>query len=278
MRGGFSQSAPRRPQLSEFDPRLAAGACEPAPCSGLPHRARALLSESAMKLLIAPLSLVLCLAACSTSGLPNAGDGGAQEDGGLGGDLAGRTCSDLQAEIAAWLDSHTACASDGDCTRVGTACGLPWICGAYTNTSAAGPQLDALLAEWQASCATPCHVFCPALPSPQCRAGKCTAHVPEPVGAPCREQLDCASADCLVQVNATVYPDGYCSERCGPGSNATCPAGSVCRSDGNGGSSCYATCDPNAKKSDCRTGYSCCGLGGPSEAGAACVPPVLCGG
>lgn len=228
-----------------------------------------------MKRSLAFLSLAICLNGCSTSGLPNTGDGGPDNDGSATADLASSKCGDVLASIASWLAAHSACATDEDCTSMPTGCGTPGVCGAYMNRSAPGPYLDSLLAYWGTSCATHCGVFCPVRPMAACNAGRCGERAAGAIGASCSSVLDCASGVCLI--DPMRYPGGYCSAACGPDFHDGCPSGSVCRGDGTGGAHCFATCDPNAKKSDCRAGYSCCGVGGPSDMGVACVPFLLCG-
>ena len=88
---------------------------------------------------------------------------------------AGLTCSDIPAATQSWLDAHTSCNADGDCTWITTGCGLPDQCGVAANTAANGDYLASLLATWsKENCVTQC-AKCPAGPAPVvgCSAARC---------------------------------------------------------------------------------------------------------
>jgi len=94
------------------------------------------------------------------------------------------------------------------------------------------------------------------------------------VGHACNAPADCGTAAsvCLAEGSdtqpsgATVWEDGYCTQRCGPG-HPECPSGSACRDNG-GVDQCFQTC--RIGTGDCRAGYACDpGLDG---AASVCVP------
>ena len=133
----------------------------------------------------------LAISACRTEPLPpleerpdfagpESGDGSfgrdlssVRSDGG-GADL-GVPCADLRAAIGALIAGRTSCASDGECSRITTTCGVDGYCGAYLRADAV-PVVQQLVVTFvrQGCNATIDCAPCPPFPPPvACRRGTC---------------------------------------------------------------------------------------------------------
>lgn len=83
------------------------------------------------------------------------------------------------------------------------------------------------------------------------------APVPQPDGAACEADADCAGGTCLT---GPLYPDGYCTVAdCGGG----CADGSVCSTRNETQDFCAPLCESDV---DCRDGYACTREGGRGQA------------
>jgi hypothetical protein len=110
--------------------------------------------------------LVLYLCACSQSGLPATGDGGA-----AAADLKSTGCNDLRRQVQTYLAdfANQKCTLSSECTNTNTACGLQGVCGVALN-NASLPGLTTLLMQWSSlgcadgeacpKCATPSAATC----------------------------------------------------------------------------------------------------------------------
>ena len=78
--------------------------------------------------------------------------------------------------VAAYVDAHRACATDGDCSVETTGCGMPGACGVGIQKSAAAglhAKADAAVrACAKAGIPLPC-ATCPAAPPARCGSGYC---------------------------------------------------------------------------------------------------------
>ena len=83
------------------------------------------------------------------------------------------------------------------------------------------------------------------------------AGMPEtPVGDPCASQFMCGPIGfCIEEENG--FPDGYCSQDCGP-AGEPCPPGAVCKGFDMGNAICLDACSSNA---ECRSEYVCVQVG-----------------
>lgn len=235
----------------------------------------------------ASLFLFLFAAACGDRALPPGGsDGGDGNDGSVAADLAGLSCGEIAQAVTAWLDGHTQCTADADCTIVATGCGLPEPCGAPVDQSAVGPYLSSLLDGWRAEkCEQPCGLFCPFIGRAVCVDGTCRAGgpvTPKPVGDPCTSDGECATGQCVTEAaSGGFFPGGICTIRnCDSKLITACPAGSSCQVAGapDGASYCLKDCCARCNTVQCRDGYACCGNPQMDGADAVCVPPpsLLC--
>lgn len=77
------------------------------------------------------------------------------------------------------------------------------------------------------------------------------------IGDGCTTDQDCGGRRC--DTFAT-YPGGYCTQRCTPGDDSTCPAGGSCQVH-QGEILCLRTCKEDV---ECRSGYRCLPLLGVS--------------
>jgi hypothetical protein len=235
-----------------------------------------------MRAILLLLSLAL-VGGCSRNPLyvgddAGASDGAVRGDGSGGPlpDLAGQTCSQLNADAKAWITSHSQCNRDSDCTIVATRCDFPGACtGAYLDIAGAA-GLMSIVTTAGAVCGAPPPCGCPALPQPPagCNNGVCgpKAGGQTLIGNACTSDKQCPDLLCITE---SPFTGGYCSSVQLDCAHATCPTGSQCRDvtiKGTTGpvteSLCVRSC---GSANDCRTsdGYLCCGAGGSSKV---CVP------
>ena len=231
------------------------------------------------------LGLTVGVPGCATDALtPGAiGDGGPADshigagEGGSGGsdlrttvDLTGLSCTDVGTDIDKWLMSHASCQSDADCETIQTACGVQGQCGAFVNHDARGGYLDALVKSWNDHCNPPPCPCAPPFPQAGCDHGICNIKMTgsHPVGDPCGGGSDCQTGQCVTQLEAFGFVDGYCTVRqCDK--NLPCPKGSDCKPV-NGAFYCLKGCPIN--QMTCRMGYRCCSGPGPALGPGWCAP------
>jgi hypothetical protein len=225
--------------------------------------------------------ILVFVAGCAPGGLPGGGDGGAPPDlTSGGGDLPlPVTCGAVAAEVHAWLAAHTACHADADCIALTTACGLDGQCGGYYNVDVRGAALDAWLATWgQRDCGKGTCVPCgaPGVESPACIGGACSFRIAGKgkVGDACASGGDCATGQCLTNLQSLPYQGGYCTIIDCDKAGTPCPTGSTCKPGGDQHMYCLKNCDPRLNIEQCRATdhYSCCGGPGPVGAFGWCAP------
>lgn len=70
------------------------------------------------------------------------------------------------------------------------------------------------------------------------------------IGESCTTDNDCGGRTCSLSPN---FPGGYCTQRCTPGDDTTCPTGASCQTH-HAENICLRTCHQDV---ECRSGYTC---------------------